>query len=44
MVENLDTYDEIVKLLRGRKHAKLFGIKVEMCIRDRSWSCRECAE
>jgi hypothetical protein len=28
MVENLDTYDEIVKLLRGRKHAKLFGIKV----------------
>ena len=27
MVENLDTYDEIVKLLRGRKHAKLFGIK-----------------
>lgn len=27
-VENLDTYDEIVKLLRGRKHAKLFGIKV----------------
>ena len=22
------TYDEIVKLLRGRKHAKLFGIKV----------------
>ena len=28
MVENLDTYDEIVKLLRGRKHAKLFGTKV----------------
>ena len=28
MVENLDTYDEIVRLLRGRKHAKLFGIKV----------------
>ena len=28
MVENLDTYDEIVKLLRGRKHAKLFGAKV----------------
>ena len=28
MVENLDTYDEIVKLLRGRKHARLFGIKV----------------
>lgn len=28
MVANLDTYDEIVKLLRGRKHAKLFGIKV----------------
>lgn len=28
MVENLDTYDEIVKLLRGRKHAKLFGVKV----------------
>ena len=28
MVENLDTYDEIAKLLRGRKHAKLFGIKV----------------
>lgn len=28
MVENLDTYDEIVKLLRGRKHAKLFDIKV----------------
>ena len=28
MVEDLDTYDEIVKLLRGRKHAKLFGIKV----------------
>lgn len=28
VVENLDTYDEIVKLLRGRKHAKLFGIKV----------------
>lgn len=28
MVENLDTYDEIVKLLRGRKNAKLFGIKV----------------
>ena len=28
MVENLDTYDEIVKLLRGRKHDKLFGIKV----------------
>ena len=28
MVENLDTYDEIVKLLRGRRHAKLFGIKV----------------
>lgn len=28
MVENLDTYDEIVKLLRGRKHAKLFGIMV----------------
>lgn len=28
MVENLDTYDEIVKLLRGRKHAKLFGIRV----------------
>lgn len=28
MVENLDTYDEIVKLLRGRKHATLFGIKV----------------
>lgn len=28
MVENLDTYDEIVKLLRGCKHAKLFGIKV----------------
>lgn len=28
MVENLDAYDEIVKLLRGRKHAKLFGIKV----------------
>lgn len=28
MVENLDTYDEIVKLLRGRKHAKIFGIKV----------------
>lgn len=28
MVENLDTYDEIVKLLRGRKHAKVFGIKV----------------
>ncbi len=28
MVEHLDTYDEIVKLLRGRKHAKLFGIKV----------------
>lgn len=28
MVESLDTYDEIVKLLRGRKHAKLFGIKV----------------
>ena len=28
MVENLDTYDEIVKLLRGRKHAKLFGIQV----------------
>lgn len=22
MVENLDTYDEIVKLLRGRKHAR----------------------
>ena len=28
MVENLDTYDEIVRLLRGRKHAKLFGTKV----------------
>lgn len=28
MVENLDTYDEIVKLLRGRKHANLFGTKV----------------
>ena len=28
MVENLDTYDEIVKLLRGRKHARLFGTKV----------------
>lgn len=28
MVENLDTYDEIVKLLRGRRHAKLFGTKV----------------
>lgn len=28
MVENLDTYDEIVKLLRGRKHAKLFGTNV----------------
>lgn len=28
MVENLDTYDEIVKLLRGRKHTKLFGTKV----------------
>lgn len=28
MVENLDAYDEIVKLLRGRKHAKLFGTKV----------------
>lgn len=28
MVENLDTYDEIVKLLRGRKRAKLFGTKV----------------
>lgn len=28
MVENLDTYDEIVRLLRGRKHVKLFGIKV----------------
>ena len=28
MVENLDTYDEIVKLLRGRKHAKLFDTKV----------------
>lgn len=28
IVENLDTYDEIVKLLRGRKHAKLFGTKV----------------
>lgn len=28
MVENLDTYDEIVKLLRGCKHAKLFGTKV----------------
>ena len=28
MVENLDTYDEIVKLLRARKHAKLFGTKV----------------
>ena len=28
MVENLDTYDEIVKLLRGRKHAKFFGAKV----------------
>lgn len=28
IVENLDTYDEIVKLLRGRKHAKLFGSKV----------------
>lgn len=28
VVENLDTYDEIVKLLRGRKHAKLFGTKV----------------
>ena len=28
MVENLDTYDEIVKLLKGRKNAKLFGIKV----------------
>ena len=28
MVENLDTYDEIIKLLRGRKHAKLFGAKV----------------
>ena len=28
MVENLDTYDEVVKLLRGRKHAKLFGTKV----------------
>lgn len=28
MVENLDTYDEIVKLLRCRKHAKLFGTKV----------------
>lgn len=28
MVENLDTYDEIVRLLRGRKHAKLFGTKL----------------
>lgn len=28
MVENLDTYDEIVKLLRGRRNAKLFGTKV----------------
>ncbi len=28
MVENLDTYDEIVRLLRGRKNAKLFGVRV----------------
>ncbi len=28
MVENLDTYEEIVRLLRGRKNAKLFGVRV----------------
>lgn len=28
VVENLDTYDEIVRLLKGKRNAKLFGIKV----------------
>ncbi len=28
MVENLDTYDEIVRMLRGRKNARLFGVRV----------------
>lgn len=28
MVENLDTYDEIVRLLRGRSNALLFGTRV----------------
>ena len=28
MVENLDTYDEIVRLLRGRSNALLFGTRI----------------
>ena len=28
MVENIDTYDEIVRLLRGKSSVKLFGVRV----------------